>query len=139
MKYYDPKHFKPEEYVPPEIYKELGDKSILLIDYRILKTDDAIREHFGKPVLINNWHTGGNRIYSGFRPEYVLFGAKYSQHRYGRASDKIIPGLDINEVRKEILQNQKHFPYITVMEDDVNWLHTDCRCIVDSTIQLIKP
>lgn len=139
MKYFEPKHFIPQEYVPPEIYEQLGDKSILLIDYRILKTDDTIREYFGVPVIINNWHKGGKRKYSGFRTAECNVGARWSQHRYGRASDKLLTGIDIKKVRKEILINQKHFPYITVIEDGVSWLHTDCRCIVDNEIQLIKP
>lgn len=145
MKYYTPKHFAVQEYIPPEIYNALGDKSILLMDYRVLKTDDSIREHFGKPIIMNTWHNKklvekyGVRKYSGFRQAECTIGSVFSQHKYGRASDKIMLYLDIEEVRKEILKNQKHFPYITVIEDKVSWLHTDCRCIVDSEIQLINP
>ena len=145
MKYYEPKWFIPQEYVPPDIYDELGDKSILLIDYRVLKTDDAIREFFNVPIFINTWYSDnliskiGFYQYSGYRPFDCRIGARWSQHKFGRASDKKLTGVNINTVRKEIIKNQKHFRYITVIEDDVSWLHTDCRCIMDSEIVLIKP
>ncbi|MFA5751099.1 MAG: peptidase M15 [Candidatus Paceibacterota bacterium] len=140
VKYYEPKYFRVEEYVPPEIYAEKGDESILLMDDRILKTDDAIREFFGVAVIINNWHNGGDRRYSGYRPPNCTVGAYYSQHRFGRASDKIMLFISTNTIRDEIIKNRKAFPYITVMEKNVSWLHTDCRCVADTnSIQLISP
>lgn len=140
MKYYEPKHFSPQEYVPPEIHASLGDKSILLIDDRILKTDDAIREFFNVPVTINNWHTGGPRKYSGFRPHDCKdVGALWSQHRFGRASDKLLTGIDAATARRAILDNRKYFPFITCMEDAVTWLHTDCRCHIGPDIAIITP
>jgi len=144
MKYWEPKHFIPQEYVPKEIYDVLGDKSLLVMDYRVLKTDDAIREFFGVPVIINTWHDSkmvkkyGLRRYSGYRPFQCKVGAAFSQHKFGRASDKVVVGIDIKTVRRAIIDNQRHFPYITVIEDKVSWLHTDCRCIIGSEIQLIK-
>lgn len=145
MKYYVSKYFDVREYVTPDLYEENGEKSILAIDYRILKTDDSLREYFGVPIIINTWFNQnminlyGLRLYSGYRPEDVCvkYKHKWSQHRFGRASDKILVGLNINDVRKEILKNYMHFPYIAVIEKKVSWLHTDCRCITNNNIVLI--
>lgn len=140
VKYYEPEFFCVQEYVPPEIYKKLGDKAILLIDRRVLKTDDELRRFFGKPITINNWHRGGNRKYSGFRPAGCKVGARYSQHKYGRASDKLVSGMTAQEVRDAVIKNIGLFPHISVIENSVEWLHTDCRCIAgDSQFYLINP
>jgi len=139
LSYYCPKHFDPREFVPPEVYKALGDRCILVMDYRMLKTADQIREFFGLPCIINNWHTGKDRKYSGFRPFRCTVGATWSQHRFGRALDMIIPTIDANDARSELIKAPKRFPYVTCMEDNVKWLHVDCRAIVgDGEIQLIQ-
>lgn len=139
MKYYEPRHFEPYEYVPPEIYDELGDNSILLIDDRVLRTDDAIRAHFGVRVLINTWHWGGTHKFSGWRPANCPEGSRWSQHKWGRASDKRLVGIDAETARHEILKNPKTFPHIRAMEDGVAWLHTDCRPALPTGIYLFKP
>lgn len=138
--YYEPRHFLPQELVPPSIYAALKDRSLLVMDYRILKTIDAIREFFDSPVWINTWvYKKRGRKYSGFRPRLSHVGAKYSQHRYGRACDMLIDGVSAKQAREAILEAQNHFPYITVMEDRVDWLHVDCRAITNKGIQLIQP
>lgn len=139
MRYYEPKYFSIKEYVPPDIYSKLGDGAVILFDDRLLRSDDAIREYFGVPVTINNWHIDGQRMYSGYRPHDCPVGARYSQHRFGRASDKILQGIDAETARKEILSNSKAFPFIRAMEIDISWLHTDCRPISSDEIMLFKP
>jgi hypothetical protein len=122
------KHFKVQEFVPEEVYRELGNMSMLLIDSRMVKTADAIREYFGVPMNINDWCFGGNIQYRGYRPLYSCVGAKWSQHKFGRALD-IVSRIPASEIRKAILDNQEDFPFVSAMEDDVNWLHVDCRNI----------
>lgn len=147
MKYYEPKHFCVQEYVSPQVYDELGDRAILLMDDRVLKTDDAIREFFGQPVTINNWHRRGNRTGSGFRAPVDMERmrkegvkvARWSQHQFGRASDKLISGVSAEEARRAIIGNRKNFPFITVIEDKVSWLHTDCRCVAGNNLILFNP
>jgi hypothetical protein len=109
------------------------------MDYRILKTVDVIREFFGKPCTINNWHLGGSRTNSGYRTPLTATGARWSQHRFGRAVDMLIKDVDAETARKEILKEKNHFPYVTVIEDKVSWLHVDCRAVSGSDIVLIKP
>jgi hypothetical protein len=141
MIYYKPKHFRIEELVPPEIMTVLKDESLLVMDYRILKTIDIIREYLNKPVIINTWHVGnGNRLYCGFRPHHTTVGAQYSQHKFGRAVDCLIVGVkEYDSIRREILNHQNHFSYITCIEDKVNWLHIDCRATDMQGIVLINP
>lgn len=141
MIYYQPKHFRAEELVPPEIMTELKTEALLVMDYRILKTIDTLREYFNKPIIINTWHVGyGDRFYSGYRPFNLAIGARYSQHKFGRAVDCLIVGVkDYNYVRREILSNQNHFSYVTCIEDKVNWLHIDCRATNVQGITLINP
>jgi len=53
--YYEPKHFKIQEFVDRETYNMYGDSSIRFVDARIIITADKIREYFGKSMTINNW------------------------------------------------------------------------------------
>lgn len=137
--WHDLRHFGVKELVPPSVYNALGEKSIILMDWRILYTLDSAREIFNAPIIVNNWHTGGKFTQRGFRDD-VNTGAKYSQHRYGRAVDFDVKGVSAEEVRKEIIRNQNnYFSHITVLESDVKWVHMDCRNSDKEGIVLIKP
>jgi len=133
--YYEPKHFSIKELVPPEVFTELGDNSILLLEPRMLMMVDGIRQFFGKAVTINNWDSGGQFKLRCFRPADTTTGAKWSQHKFGRAADMDIAGLTAEQARKAILENQKdpNLSYISVIEKDVTWLHADCRNIKSNT------
>lgn len=134
MNIYQPKHFITKEFVPPEVYRSLGERSLLVMDYYVLKTADAIREWFNLPVIINDWCFGGKLKYRGFRPCVCKVGAKYSQHRFGRAIDLTVRGLIAEEVRQEILCHPDHFSHINAIEKDVSWVHVDSRCITDGPV-----
>jgi len=131
---YQPRHFIVQEFVPPELYKALGARSIFVMDYYIVKMADAIREYFGLPMTINNWKWGGKFKYRGFRPCECKVGAKYSLHRTGKAIDFDIAGVSAEEVRQEILNHPRLFPHIAALEKGVSWVHADCRCITDGPI-----
>ena len=128
IEYYEPKYFKAYELVPPEVYKVLGKKSFLCLDYYILKTIDEVKICFGmKPVIINDWHWGGNKKYRGFRPGNCKVGAKYSQHKFGRAVDLTVKGVSSFDVRTEIINHPFHFTHITAVEVGISWVHFDVR------------
>jgi len=133
MEHYELKHFKVQEFVDKTTYSVRGDKSIALMDWRMLWTADAIREYFGKPMTINNWHVGGDRYWSGVRNPKSLNFSKYSQHTFGRALDFYIAGIDSSKIRKTILDNPQEgsFQYITTLEDfdGMSWVHIDCRVL----------
>lgn len=140
--YYEPKHFGIKELVPPEVYTALGDKSLLLLEPRMLQMIDGIREFFGKPVTINNWSSGGQFKNRCFRPADAGVGAQWSQHKFGRAADMDIQGYTAEQARAAILEHQKDplLVHISVIEKDVNWLHVDCRNVKsDSGIVLVNP
>ena len=138
---YTPKHFAAYELVPKTIFSDLGDSAILVFDNRILQVMDQLREFFGKPIIVNDWKNGGSFEFRGFRPQYYVQGAKYSQHRFGRALDFNVKDMTDAEVQKQILLNQKKFPLLTAMEKGtVGWSHIDCRnCDNTKGVQLFNP
>jgi hypothetical protein len=67
------------------------------------------------------------------------FGAKYSDHREGNASDKSFELADAAAVREYIKKNWKALG-ITVIEEDVAWVHTSVAWIPDQTqLKIIHP
>jgi hypothetical protein len=138
------KNFILQEFIDPEIYQLMGDKSIELIDTRIIDIAQAIRDHFNLPCIINNWHEGGGYKESGLRKFLSKTGAAFSQHKFGRAIDIKIEGVtDYDSVRSEILKKDEFAGYfrlkgLTVMESGTpTWLHIDCRFTGSEEIILI--
>lgn len=133
---YQPKHFVVQELVPPEVYSDLKNEKYSLtqiMNPKLLITADSIREYFNKPMTINNWFLGGEFTLRGFRPKNCPIGAVNSRHKFGDAIDFDIEGMTAEQVRQEILKNQKNtaFKYITRMENGVNWVHIDLKPIPD--------
>lgn len=133
------KHFSIQELVSPAVFAQWGDRAWeICFDDRILITADQIRDYFNARCTINNWQWGGGRKYSGFREPSCSIGADFSQHRFGRAVDILVDGMEAEEVRQAILKHHKElFPYITEMESDVDWLHIGTRN--HSPIKVFKP
>lgn len=139
MRYYKPTHFKIQELVPPEVYQERGEQSLALLDPRILYTLDGIREHLGIPLNVNTWFWNGGIKYRGFRPADCPVGAKYSQHKFGRAIDFVSSQMSAHKMRQEILAAKSIFPFIVFMEDNVGWVHIDVRNDPVTGIYLFNP
>jgi hypothetical protein len=129
-----PKHFKIEELVSLPVFTDMGQSAFSLFDTRILITIDNIREYFGVPVIVNDWSTGGKFSLRGFRNDTDSVGAKYSQHRYGRAIDFDVKDMSADSVRKTILDNQndERFQFINAMETGIDWVHIDCRNVYNA-------
>lgn len=123
------KWFKLYELLPPEIYDEsIEDELWCLIDDNLKETIDYIREHIVKaPLVCNTWHSGGDRVASGYRDKNSPVGAKYSQHKEGRAADLICSKYTAEQMRQMILSSQYDLPHYIRMEDGVNWLHVDTK------------
>jgi hypothetical protein len=148
IEYYTPRHFKAYEFVPPEVYAELGRDALhFLVDVRTLITADQLRDFFGVPVLINDWYWKKKqgvpsrkwKTQRGYRPPKSRTGARWSQHRFGRALDATVVGVSATEVRDIVVNHPSVFPYVTRVEDKVNWLHADCANVFHHGIQLFKP
>jgi len=128
---YIPKWFRPYELIPRAIYKEMlglnwpEDRMWQLFDPRTLYVNDKLRKRYGK-MIANTYHWGGEHQYRGFRPRWCTVGSKYSQHRYGRASDLVPVEAPVEEIRRDIIKGN-NFLYITCIEADVSWLHHDER------------
>ena len=125
------KYFQLEELLPKYLYEKLETENKLniawiLLDERVLKTLDLLRENFG-PITVNDWKWGGSNHYRGFRSADCQVGATYSQHKFGRACDCIFKNVTTDEVRNRIIANPSNFPYIRGIELDVSWLHFDVR------------
>lgn len=131
------------EYIPVALYKKYSDNKpnylIGMLDPRLITVDQFMRERFGS-VTINNWYNGGNREWSGIRQTGSPYYSFFSQHSFGRASDKIFKDITAEEVRKDIIANYKklYFPLgLTCIEAGVSWVHSDVRSLLTSGELLI--
>lgn len=125
---YRPANFVIQELVPPDVYQARGERAWELLDVYALITLQRIREVFG-PITVNNWHAGGAYKESGLRSFTTSTGAKFSQHRFGRAFDckgEKTP----REMADYILAHPERFPYLTTIENPdatPTWMHFDTR------------
>ena len=132
------------EFVPKEIYERWGEKSVWFIDRKIVLLADFIRDRFGKPMTINNWHEGGPFNYRGFRQRSCEVGGELSQHRFGRGIDFSIGGATIEEIHKDINYNFDMYSKagLTTIEDisfTTNWIHADVRITNSDKLLIVKP
>lgn len=127
------KYFKIQELVSEKVYRKYGEKAWEFIDPNLIKAIDLLREHFNKPITVNNWLWGGNLEQRGLRAnkdEIVVNKKDYyiSQHCLGKAVDFNIKGLSTQEVYEEILKNKDKFYLISRIEnikDTPTWVHID--------------
>lgn len=125
-------NFYLDEFIDPSTYAARGARAIELIDMRIVYACQYIRDHLGA-VTVNNWASGGQYRLSGLRPFNTTTGAKFSQHKYGRAADIKVAGKTPAEVHEFIKANAQYFierQWITTLEelqDTPTWTHIDCR------------
>jgi hypothetical protein len=138
LKFWKPTHFKPQEFLPPGVYNDYGERALyILMDPRILWTMDALRERLNLPIIVNTYHNGGSFTQRGFRTDQTI-GAELSQHRYGRACDFTITGWTSEMFRQTVRTNAKilgdSLQYITRIEDDVSWCHIDVAGILSDQI-----
>ena len=127
------KYFKIQELVSEDVYKKYGEKSWMFIDEKLIKVLDLLREHFGKPIIVNNWLWGGELHQRGLRAnkdEIVANKKGYyiSQHCLGKAVDFNVKGLTAQEVYDEIIKNKDKFYLISRIENIKNtptWCHID--------------
>jgi len=133
------KYFDTREFVDQKTWKMLGIKSAWLIDPKIVRICDLLREKTGVPVVVNNWHYAkSGSIYkaSGFRAKWETVGAELSQHRTGRAADVKVSGMKPAQVVNLIIAHQTAFmdaglTTIEAIAYTPTWTHLDCRPILD--------
>ena len=138
-------YFDVRELVDANTFKALSVNAAWLIDPKIVRVLDLLREKLGAPVVVNNWHTGGPFKSSGFRSMSDKTGAMFSQHRRGCAADVKVSGRTPKDVLSVINANFEEFKAagLTTIED-VNftptWLHLDCRPVqIDNQFRIVRP
>jgi hypothetical protein len=144
---YRPKYFALNEVIPPAIIAERGERAWALMDDRILRGADWLRKIFG-PATINGRFNGKVFTESGLRDPFTKTGAKWSQHKFGRALDLKFHKVTPKEVYEYIIRNpsEARANGITTVEDIAftpNWLHIACQALPetfpDNGILVVKP
>jgi len=123
-------HFDVREFVDPVTYEELGDKASELIEKKIVDCCELLREIIGRPVIVNNYHMGGQYKESGLRRLDSPTGAKKSAHKSGLAADVKVIGMKASDIRNIIRNNWPKFKEagLTRMEKGTpTWTHIDCK------------
>lgn len=126
---YKCKLFKIYELVDPVTYKARGQLSWELMDERLLRLIDKLRDTFG-PATINTWKWGGKFRWSGLRTPACNIGARRSQHRYGRAVDMKFKNIKPAAIRKAIRLDSEYWKkqgVCCVENGTKTWLHVDVR------------
>ncbi len=80
-----------------------------LVDKRVVDLAVFVREFFNKPVRVNTWHIRGELQYRGWRPKSCKIGAKFSDHKIGKAFDFNVVGLSDDYVKEQIMKNEDIF------------------------------
>lgn len=141
------KHFKIQELVCPEVYKKYGERAWMFIDPELIETLDIIREKIlDKPMIVNNWVSGGGYTQRGLRCNICQLvrdktknGKLYlSAHNFGKAIDATIEGMTAEEARRLIIKNQILLPCPIRLEDGVSWLHLDVYDADKGKVHLFK-
>lgn len=132
------KYFTIQEFLPPKEFERINklktDNEKLeafykLVNPKIVELATFYREFFKAPIIINNWSSKGSYTLRGWRPRETKIGAKFSEHKNGRAFDCDVKGLTAEEVRKIILENEVLFysKGLRRIENLVNWVHSDIK------------
>jgi len=138
-------NFSLHEFIDKKTYGKWGTASRWFIDPRISMVAQFIRTRHGKPVTINNWKSGGQYQYSGFDPPGgYRKSTSLSQHRFGRAVDIKIKGMTVQELYKDIMDNQALYMEngLTTVENikhTPTWLHCDVRETGLKKIKVVNP
>lgn len=137
-------HFYIYEFVPKLIFNQYGSNSKWFIRPDVINLAEFYRRWFEAPVRVNNWFWGGIFQNRGFRTPNTTVGSLYSQHKLGAAFDCDVRGLSANDVRREIMDNEKEFMNagLTTLEDEKyapTWVHSDIRPTDLNKVLIVKP
>ena len=138
---YQCRHFGIQELVAPEIYAARVSRAWELLDTELLMTIDAARDAVG-PITINDWHWGGMFKYSGLRPWDCAIGAKWSDHKYGRACDLKPIRVTPRELYDYMLKHPEKFPHLRSLENiekTPSWVHVSTRNHLYPHVWIVNP
>jgi hypothetical protein len=140
---YQCEHFDIKELVSQKAYLAKGDKCWRFFNPIALEGLDKLRKKYG-PITINNWHTGGERKFSGFHLPGEFNRSEYSGHRMWGAFDLIFHKIQAEEVRIDLLGHEpkkagylpqiEEFPEITELEIGISWFHVRFCSNIDGVL-----
>ena len=147
-----PKYFTIQELADPSIIAEHGEEATWnMLDPKLLPALDWLREKFG-PISVNGMYRGTRFTESGLRRKDTKTGAKFSQHKSGRAADCKFHNVEETEVYRFIMANQAEVYRMGIRRvEDIaftgrvgsgGWLHIDCKDTGAgwvNRIQVVKP
>lgn len=145
-------HFYIQDFVPKIIWTQFGEKALWYITPFQVNYAELLRNRFGKPVIVNTWHSGGSLENRGTRLPNCEIGGNLSQHKYKMAIDTNVIGISPEEVAKDIIDNFTIYSKVglTTIEDvkfttgkvegDLQgWNHGDGRWTNQNTLLIVKP
>lgn len=125
-------HFVIQEFVDKATFETEGENSVTFIDKNLINIAEFIRTDIGKPVTINDWHTGGQFKESGLRSANTSIGAKKSAHKLGKAIDVKVKDMGGKEWYDYVVKNAKKLYELGLrrIEDKsiaTTWCHMDTK------------
>jgi len=161
-------NFDLREFIPKRLWDKFGVNATWFVNPKSVKLAEFYKSFFTtyfkkkygndkvKTVLIviNDWHTGGKKQWSGLRTHECTEGATDSQHRYMNAfdceikiafADGTVQEAIYPEIHKVIHENEAEFMANGLARiEDVSiangWLHSDFAYIPDQKqILVVKP
>lgn len=138
-------NFHLDEFIDPSTYASRGEKSLSLMDHRIIVLAQWLLETLDKPITINNWATGGQYRESGLRNFNTKTGAKWSQHKFGRAIDVKCKDATPKQIFAVIKAHEQYLidnQICTTIENTdytKTWIHLDCRFTGLDHLLIVNP
>lgn len=137
--------FEIEEFVPKGIFRKFGANSIWYISKDVVESIVYLRHWFNAPIILNNWHVGGEFQNRVFRQPDCPTGAFLSQHKFKDAADFNVNGLTSKQVCTRIIdawpELRQHVKFTTMenMEYTRGWTHMDCRWHEGDDLLIVNP
>ena len=139
---YQCKHFAIHELVPKAMYESVGMHTDILwplFNEDLLRGLDWLRDRYGSCVINNyGFSEHGKFEWSGLRTVDCPVYFAGSMHSVGMACDLKFTNHTAYEIRND-LRKLKNVPFITRIEDGVDWLHVDVKPTGLHEIYFFKP
>ena len=140
----DPQKFMLQELAHPDIIAKYGIRTWQFFDPKALLTQVALRDHwkakYDKPTICNDYVWDGKNKNRGLR--LMDWGGidNRSPHKHGCGFDNKVPGVDSEELRKDIIENPDFpaYQFITRIELNTSHIHWDTFNI-DDRIYTFEP
>ena len=138
-------NFDIRELVCQHCYNKFKDNAWQFLSTELLSTlYTLIYVIFNKPITINNWHCNGSLSQRGLRCNICQMvkgktDIYMSAHCLGNAIDFNVQGVDVEECKNKIRENEDKFEYpIRLESNTTTWIHCDTYQPIGSTDKLVE-